>query len=320
MPGAASDARSLRRLSAGFFALCAATFGLIVLGALVRAHGAGLACPDWPLCFGRVIPAFDLRVAFEWTHRAVAGGVALGFAGLALAVLRRPAARGAAGAWLVAAALLLVVQIALGALTVWKLLAAWTVTSHLVVGNAFAASLLWIGLSLRPEEPSLRPEEPSRRAAELSLRAAGAPAPAAPAAARAWLAAASACLALQLVLGGLVSSRYAGLACPEWPTCYGGAWWPSSGGPVALHLLHRTNGYLLLLLLGASAFAARGAGALGRALGLAAALGAAQVVVGVLNVRLGLPVEITGLHSALAAALVLSLAAAAFFAAPRRAS
>jgi heme A synthase len=43
-------------------------------------------------------------------------------------------------------------------------------------------------------------------------------------------------------------------------------------------------------------------------------LGLAQIAVGVLNVRLGLPVEITGLHSALAAALVLSLAAAAAFA------
>jgi cytochrome c oxidase assembly protein subunit 15 len=300
MPAAASDVRALRGLSAGFFALCAATFGLIVLGALVRAHGAGLACPDWPLCFGSVIPAFDLRVAFEWTHRAVAGAIALGFAGLAVAVLRRPAARAACGGWLAAAGLLLGVQIALGALTVWKLLAAWTVTSHLVVGNAFAASLLWIGLRLR--------------------RAAGTPAPAAPRRARAWLAATIACLGLQLVLGGLVSSRYAGLACPEWPTCNGGVWFPTFAGAIGLHLLHRSNGYLLVLLLAASAWVARGHGALGRALGLAAALGGAQVVVGILNVRLGLPVEITGLHSALAAALVLSLAAAAFAAERRSAS
>jgi len=279
-----------RGLSAGFFALCGATFSLIVLGALVRAHGAGLACPDWPLCFGRVVPAFDLRVGFEWTHRAVAGGVALGFAGLAAAVLRRPAARAACGPWLPAAALLLVAQIALGALTVWHLLAAWTVTAHLVTGNLFDACVLGIGLR---------------------LRGAGAPREA-PSAARGWVAATGLCLALQLVLGGLVSSRYAGLACPEWPTCNGGVWFPSFGGAVGLHLLHRGNGYLLALLLGAAAWATRGRGARGRALAGAAALGAAQVVVGVLNVRLGLPVEVTGLHSALAAGLVLSLAAAAF--------
>jgi cytochrome c oxidase assembly protein subunit 15 len=133
MGDADSDARVLRGLAAGFFALCAATFGLIVLGALVRAHGAGLACPDWPLCFGRLVPAFDLRVAFEWSHRAVAGAVGLGFAGLAVAALRRPAARAACGRWLAVAAALLAAQILLGALTVWHLLAAWTVTSHLVI-------------------------------------------------------------------------------------------------------------------------------------------------------------------------------------------
>jgi heme a synthase len=286
-----SDARALRRLAAGFFALCAATFGLIVLGALVRAHGAGLACPDWPLCFGRVVPAFDLRVAFEWSHRAVAGVVGLAFAGLGYAALRRPAARAACGGWLPFAAAVLALQVLLGALTVWHLLAAWTVTSHLVIGNTFAASLLCIGLRLR-------------------AAAGAASARPAPGRTRAWVATACACLALQLVLGGLVSSRYAGLACPEWPTCNGGLWFPTLGGAVGLHLLHRTNGYLLAVLLVGAAFATRSEGRVGRVLALAAALAGAQIVVGVLNVRLGLPVEVTGLHSALAAALVLSLAAA----------
>jgi cytochrome c oxidase assembly protein subunit 15 len=290
MQDALSDVRA-RGLAAGFFGLCAGTFGLIVLGALVRAHGAGLACPDWPLCFGRLVPAFDLRVAFEWSHRAVAGTVGLVFAGLAAAVLRRPAARAACGRWLALAAVLLAAQVLLGALTVWHLLAAWTVTSHLVIGNAFAASLLCIGLRLRAAAGGARAGPVTGRT-------------------RGWLTAAGACLALQLVLGGLVSSRYAGLACPEWPTCNGGAWFPSLAGAVGLHLLHRTNGYLLVLLLLVAAAAARGQGAVGRVLALAAALGVAQVVVGVLNVRLGLPVEVTGLHSALAAALVLSLAAA----------
>lgn len=287
----AGDAQALRTLSLGFVALTGATFVLIVLGALVRAHGAGLACPDWPLCFGRVIPPFDLRVGFEWSHRVLAGGVALGFAALAFGVLRRPAARGST-AGVACAALLLVIQIALGALTVWHLLAAWTVTAHLVTGNAFAACLLAIALQLR-------------RAASLG--------PAAPAdAARPWVVAFGACLALQLVLGGLVSSRYAGLACPEWPTCSGGVWFPSWEGALGLHLLHRINGYALGLLLLAAAFATRGAGRAGRVLRIAAGLGLAQIVVGVLNVRLALPVEVTGLHSALAAALVLSLAAASF--------
>jgi len=288
----AGDARSLRALSLGFLALVGATFLLIVLGALVRAHGAGLACPDWPLCFGRALPAFDLRVGFEWTHRVVAGSVALGFAGLALAVLRRPEASRVCAGWVAGAALLLVIQIALGALTVWQLLASWTVTSHLVVGNAFDACLLVIALRLH--------------------RGVGVPASPPPAAARLWVAGACVLLALQLGLGGLVSSRYAGLACPEWPTCNGGAWFPSWGGAVGLHLLHRSNGYALGLLLLGAALATRGASRVGRALRAAAWLGLAQIAAGILNVRLGLPVEVTGLHSALAAALVLCLAAASF--------
>ena len=222
----------------------------------------------------------------------MAGGVALAFAGLAATALRLPRARAACGRWLAAAALLLATQITLGALTVWHLLAAWTVTAHLLTGNAFSACVLGVALRLRQ---SGAPGEPRP-----------------PFAARAWLVATQACLALQLALGGLVSSRYAGLACPEWPTCNGGVWFPSFGGAVGLHLLHRSNGYLLALLLGVAAAVARGRGALGRTLGIAAALGLAQIVVGILNVRLGLPVEVTGLHSALAAGLVLSLAAAGF--------
>ena len=80
---------------------------------------------------------------------------------------------------------------------------------------------------------------------------------------------------------------------------------------MGLHLLHRSNGYALGLVLLGAAYATRASGA-GGALRLAAALALAQIAVGVLNVRLGLPVEVTGLHSALAAALVLCLAAAGF--------
>ena len=87
------DARSARRLAAGFAALLGLTWALIVLGALVRAHAAGLACPDWPLCFGELVPRFDLKVAFEWGHRVTAGAVSLAFAALAAFALRRAATR-----------------------------------------------------------------------------------------------------------------------------------------------------------------------------------------------------------------------------------
>jgi heme A synthase len=275
------------RLATAFGALVALCFALIVLGALVRVHEAGLACPDWPLCFGDWIPRMNLEVGFEWTHRALAGSVSLAFLALSALALRRPATRHVAPLLALAAGLL-GAQILLGALTVWKLLAPWTVTAHLLTGNAFAATLLLAALTLREgaKAPVRAPLPDS------TLRALGL---------------AAALLVLQVALGGLVASRHAGLACTEWPACRDGVWFPLWEGPVGLHLLHRTNGYALVAALAAAALAARGAPALSRAALLALALGAAQIAVGAANVLLRRPVEVTGLHSALATALVLSL-------------
>jgi heme A synthase len=283
----------VERLAPGFALLAAITWALIILGALVRAHGAGLACPDWPLCFGQVVPEMNLRVAFEYSHRLLAGSVTLCFAALAIAAWRRSAAGDPIRRRLALAAGLLALQIVLGALTVWHLLAFWTVTSHLLVGNSVAATFAWTALDLR------------RR-----TRGGAAPPPVAAHERRA-LAATLALLVFQLALGGLVSSRYAGLACPEWPTCNGGLWFPTWGGTVGLHLLHRTNGYLLLVSLLGLAGTCRTTPRLAGWTRTAAALGAAQVVVGIANVWFKIPVEITGLHSALAAALVLTATAAA---------
>lgn len=285
---APDDGRAALRLSTGFLALVALTFGLIVLGALVRAHEAGLACPDWPLCFGEVIPELDVKVAFEWTHRVVAGGVSLIFAALGIVALRRPGTRRVCARHLGVGAALLGLQILLGALTVWKLLASWTVTSHLLTGNAFAVTLLFTAMALREAAT------PGRAAR---------PAPAT--AARAALAVLAVLLVFQMVLGGLVSSRFAGLACPEWPRCNGGVWLPSFRGTVGIHLLHRWNGTALIAVLGAAWLTCRGTPALARLCAVALGLGIAQVGVGIANVLLGIPVEITGAHSALAAALVL---------------
>jgi heme A synthase len=284
-----ASARGARRLARGWTLLLSASLGLIVLGALVRAHGAGLACPDWPLCFGELVPRMDLKVAFEWSHRAVAGSVALCFAALAALTLADPFGRRAARRPIALAAGLLALQILLGALTVWKLLAAWSVTAHLLAGNAFALALLWIACSLRDPAPARPRVAP---------------------AARRWWSAAALLLLLQFALGGLVASRFAGLACPEWPSCSAGVWFPSWRGGVGLHLLHRWNALLLLLALAGAAHASRRDPGLRGATAAALALGVCQLAAGVANVWLGLPVEVTGLHSALAAALAVALALA----------
>jgi cytochrome c oxidase assembly protein subunit 15 len=292
-------ARRARRLGAAAAALVALTTGLIVLGALVRAHGAGLACPDWPLCFGELVPRFDFHVAFEYAHRVVAGTVSVLFVALAALAVREPGWRASVARPIALAVVLLALQVVLGGLTVMQLLASWTVTSHLLVGNAFNATLLWIALALRSA---------GRAGDETSGRVPAARELGSGARRALWLAALL--LALQLALGGLVSSTYAGMACPEWPECNGGVWFPAWRGSVGLHLAHRWNAYLLVGALAAAAWVSRGAGNVGRLAALAAALGLAQAAVGVANVLLGIPVEITALHSLLAALLVLTLSGA----------
>ncbi len=288
---APAAAGGLRRLALLFAALAAVTYALVVLGALVRANHAGLACPDWPLCFGQLVPEIDVRVGFEFGHRVLAGLVSLGFVAGAVGVFRSPAARARVGAWIAVAAVLLAVQIVLGGLTVLELLASWTVTSHLLTGNAFALAVALIAHRLMSADRATATE------------------PAVPSGLRALASATGAVLVLQIALGGLVSSTYSGLVCPDWPTCDGGVWVPTWSGPIGLQVIHRLNAYLLITLVAASLWLAHASGAVGarRMLALALGLGLAQIAVGVANVWLRLPVEVTGAHSALAAALCLVL-------------
>ena len=292
------DASVVRRLALGFLALAGVTYVLIVLGALVRAHGAGLSCPDWPLCFGKVIPRFDARIAFEWGHRALAGSVGIAFLALSAATLRFPVLRRRMWRGLLGAALLLAAQIVLGGLTVLQLLASWTVTSHLITGNAFALALVLIGRQLlrRAEagDAGQGPSESASQGQRIAITVAGA------------------LLFCQIVLGGLLSSTYAGLACPDWPTCMNGEFFPGWQGAQGLHVLHRSVGYACFFAIGLAAWSVRSQPRLRIWLATAALLVSAQIVVGITNVLLRLPVEITGLHSALAAGLVCSLGVGVF--------
>ena len=284
-----SGPQSDARLAFGFQFLVVLTFCLITLGALVRANGAGLACPDWPLCFGHLIPEIDVQVGFEWSHRLLAGGVTAILAILSWFAWRSSARSRYITALLTIAAALIAVQITLGALTVWLKLAPWTVTAHLITGNFFAATAFLLALAFRPKKDvrNIHPPASTRR--------------------RLWITLVGGLLLIQLGLGGLVSSRYAGMACPEWPTCNGGVWFPTWAGGVGLHLFHRMTAYALIVCLGAAALCCRRDVRLRGATALAFALGILQATVGVASVSNGIPVELTGLHTALAAALVLTV-------------
>jgi len=45
------------------------TYSLMVMGNVVTTTGSGLACPDWPLCYGSVVPPLKINIWFEWGHR-----------------------------------------------------------------------------------------------------------------------------------------------------------------------------------------------------------------------------------------------------------
>src|SRR5690606_9180981 len=112
------------------------TFILISLGGAVRAMNAGLACPDWPLCFGKVIPDFQVQVYYEFIHRVLAGLVALFTFGLTIYLHKIKANKKILKTVWFGIGILLV-QIIFGGLTVLKLLHFSVVTAHLGFGMAF---------------------------------------------------------------------------------------------------------------------------------------------------------------------------------------
>jgi heme a synthase len=124
----------------------ALVFVQLVLGALMRHMGAGLAIPDFPLAFGRLVPPLVTpHITVHFAHRIGALVVTVAVATTVAGVLR-----GGRDPWLRRPALLatglVVLQVTLGALTIWSRRAVLPTTLHLTVGAALLATCLVLTL------------------------------------------------------------------------------------------------------------------------------------------------------------------------------
>ncbi len=146
-----------RRMTQGIFGLAIAVLGLMALGSATRVMNAGLSCPDWPLCYGQVLPSqqMNLQVFLEWFHRLVATTIGLATLGFFVVSLwqrrqlspRFPQAVGFA-------VLVVLMQGVLGGLTVTQLLRFDIVTAHLGTGLFFFMTLLTIAIAFFPFDTS----------------------------------------------------------------------------------------------------------------------------------------------------------------------
>ena len=270
----------------GLAALCAhllvALIALVVIGGATRVMEAGLACPDWPLCYGSLLPGrqMNLQVFLEWFHRLDAFVVGVGLLVLTSVSWwwRRELPKGFP--LLASLSLLLVaVQAGLGALTVTLLLPFPVVTAHLLTALVLVALLS--GLSELLRAGSLA------SSSGRSLFWAGLTAVLATA------------VLVQCLLGGLMATQWAAGRCL------------SAGEGCSWLLMHRLGARPvgLLVLLGSGLLLWKRPAE--RPFALAAALLVLlQIALGVLSLRLSLSVPAVTVAHQLGAALLVAVLAA----------
>ncbi len=319
----AGRAPAYRRLI-GFTA--ALTLALIMLGAWVRLTDAGLGCPDWPGCYGKLTPTqakSDIARAVveqggehgpvsmgkawrEMVHRYVASG--LGLLIIAIAVMGWRARRQIDQSPVLPIALVgvVIMQGLFGMWTVTLLLKPAVVTLHLAGGMLTFALLIWLWQRQQPRWSAVD----ERALVRLQLLARGA----------------LVLVALQILLGGWTSTNYAALACTDLPRCQG-RWWPEmnfkdafhvfrelgrtdSGeflpaqALTAIHLMHRLGAICVSAWLGLLAWRVmKVPGTRGFGLALLLML-ATQFSLGLSNVWFSLPISVAVAHTGGAAVLL----------------
>ena len=271
-----------RRLGLLTAHLVVAVIALVVIGGATRVMEAGLACPDWPLCFGSFLPGrqMNIQVFLEWFHRldAFVIGIALVVMAVATTLQRRQLPRWLP--WLAVGLMVLVaMQGALGALTVTQLLPSAVVTAHLTLALTLVALLSGLTQRLLHPATAVAPLW-WRIGASLGLFS----------------------VFVQCLLGGRMATAWAGQRCL------------AGGEACQLVLSHRLTAMPVVIVVLGFAGAAVLAGGWTRQqwpwLGGAVLLVLVQVALGVLTLRLGLSQPAVTVAHQLVAALLIALLAA----------
>jgi cytochrome c oxidase assembly protein subunit 15 len=246
----ANEARNAGILRIVTRSVAFAVFLLLVAGALVTSTESGLAVPDWPLSYGKVMPPMVGGILYEHGHRLVAAAVSA-LVGLETAMLFFLERRKTVKRLGVAAFAAILTQAVLGGLTVLFLLPPAVSSAHAALAEIVFALTAVVALmcsntwrtDLAARSLSLPLEENPSSDVSLLRNAFRA------------TALATAAIYVQIVLGAVMRHTGAGLAIPDFPAAFGGLW-PSSDElqrrGVGLHLAHRVGAVVVLaLVLGA---------------------------------------------------------------------
>ena len=278
--------RSLGRLLAATALLA---FGQITLGVLVRVTGAGLACPDWPLCYSQAVPIFNAPIFTQWAYRVASLVLGLVLAATLVRLTTVAALRRVFALPGLLALGLLLAELALAGMAVQRDLPPALVGAHFV-GSLLLFSLL---VAMAMHARRLATQTPPRPGTS-------APVPPVPRTLRTWLAATTGLVMLQAVAGNMAANQARGsIICRGTSACRT-VW----GAPAWLEISHRSLGLLTVLaVVGLTVAAARTRlpPLVRLTLRVLPSLVALEAVLGIVNVYYNLPIWADAGHAWIAA-------------------
>ncbi len=290
------SSESMRRVYVMALATIVVTLILITLGGYVRQSGAGLACPDWPLCHGQIGPPLDKEgTLIEFSHRVV--GLIVSLLALAVGLLAIRYRR--ESSFILRAAIvsgfLIVGQVLLGAAVVLIELQPFLIMGHLALALTFLATIIVIGLAARSRIQPFVAGSWTATAGERRL-----------------LVATLVSLGALLLVGAFAGGGGAAMGCQGWPLC-NGQLIPTGDWKVWIIYAHRllTISTAVLVLMLGWRWRSHEAPALRTHAGLAAIWMILQIGLGALNPLFLIPIAVAVAHLGVAAIIWTHLVIAA---------